>query len=150
MTKGFTLIEMIVVIGIGLVILTTTTVLLLGGQRRVVKISAEEQILSDIRSAQIKAMTGNGSQGVYFGSSAYTLYKGSFYNANDGSNFVVNLGDSVQLTTTFSGSNIVFLAVSGEINDYVNGSDSISITDATDNTQRVIHFNKYGVPILEN
>jgi hypothetical protein len=42
------------------------------------------------------------------------------------------------------------LAVSGEINNYVNGSDNVSIIDATDDTKRVIHFNKYGVAILED
>ncbi|MDP1743574.1 MAG: type II secretion system protein [Candidatus Amesbacteria bacterium] len=139
MTKGFTLIEMIVVIGIGLVILTTTTVLLLGGQRRVVKISAEEQILSDIRSVQTKAMSGLGAQSISFANNSYTT-----------DNYVVNLDNNIQLTTTFAGSSIVFLAVSGEINNYVSGSDTVSITDATDDTKRVIHFNKYGVPILEN
>jgi len=153
MRRGFTLIEMIVVMAVGVVIITTTTVLLLSGQRQVVKLSAEEQILSDIRSAQVKAMTGNsggGAYGIYFGTDAYTLFKGVSYNASDPINFVVTLDNNVNLTTTFAGSNVVFLAVSGEINNYVSGADTVTIIDSTDNTERVIHFNKYGVAVLEN
>lgn len=153
MKPGFTLIELIVVIGIGLVILATTTVLLLGGQRRVTKISTVNQILSDIRTAQIKAMTGEGGggdRGVYLGTNFYTLFNGTTYNANDDSNFVVNLDNNVELATTFPGASIVFARVSGEINNYINGSDTVSIIDATDNTDKVIRFNKYGVAISQN
>ncbi len=150
MNRAFTLIEMLVVVGIGVVILTTTTVLLLSGQRRVAKISAEVQVLSDIRSAQTKAMAGGGTQGVSFGSNAYTLFKGISYNANDTANFVINLDNNINLATAFPGSEIVFLAVSGEINNYVNGSDTVSVVDATDNTNKVIRFNKYGVAISQN
>ncbi|KKU83109.1 MAG: hypothetical protein UY11_C0028G0003 [Candidatus Amesbacteria bacterium GW2011_GWC2_47_8] len=39
MKRGFTLIEMIVVMAIGAVVITATTVNLLGGQRRVAKLS---------------------------------------------------------------------------------------------------------------
>lgn len=153
MKPGFTLIELIVVIGIGLVILATTTVLLLGGQRRVTKISTVNQILSDIRTAQIKAMTGEGGggdRGVYLGTNFYTLFNGTTYNANDDSNFVVNLDNNVELATMFPGASIVFARVSGEINNYINGSDTVSIIDATDNTDKVIRFNKYGVAISQN
>lgn len=153
MRHGFTLVEMIVVMAVGAVILTTTTVLLLSGQRQVVKLTAAEQVLSDIRSAQVKAMAGSGgggAYGIYFGTTSYTLFKGAAYNASDPVNFVVNLDNSVSFTSTFSGSNIIFSAVSGEVNNYVSGADTVTIIDATDNTSKVIHFNKYGVPVSES
>lgn len=150
MKRGFTLVEIIVVIGIGLVILGTTTVLLLSGQRRVAKISAEEQVLSDMRSAQTKAMSGGGTQGIYFGDITYTLFNGLVYNAGNAANFIVTLDNSINLTNTFAGSNIVFLAVSGEINNYVSGLDTVSIVDATDGTSRTLRFNKYGVVTAQN
>lgn len=151
--KGFTLIELIIVMGIGAVILASTTVLLLGGGRRVAKSSAQEQILSDIRVAQLNAMTGEnggGGNGIYLDTSFYTLFKGLAYNVNDTSNFVVNLDHNIQLVTTFPGSAIVFLPMSGEINNYVSGLDTVSILDATDSTSRTLHFNKYGVATVQN
>ena len=153
MTRGFTIIELLVVIGIGVIILSTTSVLLLSGQRKVTKISFQEQMLSDIKSVQINAMTGQnggGAKGVYFGEDSYTLFSGTSHDSQDPGNFVIDIGQSIQLETTFPGSVIVFLGISGEIANYNSNFNTLTIVDKTDNSSQVISFNKYGVAVSQN
>ncbi len=146
--RGLTVIELIVVMGIMAVIITATSFNLLSGQRQVVKSGMVEQVVADVRSQQSKTMSGDGTGstfGVHFDTSSYVLFTGSVYDANDSSNFVVSLDNNVQFVTSFSGNNIIFTPVSGEVTNYVSGSDTISVIDATDNSVYVLHVNQYGV-----
>lgn len=148
MRRAFTVIELIVVMGIVAVIVGAISFNLLSGQRQVVKTGIVEQVVADIRSQQSKTMIGDGSGasfGVHFGSNFYTLFTGSTYNVNDSSNFVVNMDNNIQFTTTFAGGNIVFTPVSGEVTNYQTGQDTLTEIDATDNTFHILHVNKYGV-----
>lgn len=121
MKSGFTLIEMIVVMAIGVVLITATTVNLLGGQRRVVKASGAEQLVAEIRGEQMRAMMGGGT---------VTLDLTT-----------VDLDNNLTITTTFPGSQVVFAPISGE----VVGENTVTITDTTDGTTKTLHMNSYGV-----
>lgn len=148
MRAGLTLIELIVVLGIAAVLLGLTSASLLVGQRSAVKTGTVEQVVADIRAQQSRAMAGDGSGaafGVHFNPTSYVLFTGSVYNANDTSNFTVSLNNNINLSTAFPSGNIIFIPVSGEVSGYVNGSDTITIVDATDNSAHVLHVNKYGV-----
>ncbi|KKU95496.1 MAG: hypothetical protein UY27_C0015G0002 [Candidatus Gottesmanbacteria bacterium GW2011_GWA1_48_13] len=120
MKKGFTLIEMIVVMAIGAVVITATTVNLLGGQRRVARLSGVEQLVADIRAEQVKAMTGAGAGVADLG--------------------VVDLGNSLTISSSYPGNTITFAPLSGET---VVGT--VTVTDDTDQTTRTLHINNYGV-----
>ncbi len=151
--RGFTLIEMIVVLGVSAVLLTMITVNLLSGQRSVTKTGVVEQIVADIRSQQSKAMMGenNGTAfGVHINEDNYVLFNGATYNAADNTNFAVNLDNNIVLSTAFPNANIVFSAVSGEVTVYVAGQDTITIADATDDSIKILHINRYGVVDTEN
>jgi prepilin-type N-terminal cleavage/methylation domain-containing protein len=153
MRQAFTLIEIIVVLGVVAILLALSSINLLTGQRKVAKIGVIEQLVADIKSQQLKAMTGQDSGssfGVHLNENNYILFTGSTFSATDSSNFVVNLDNKIILNTTFPNSNILFTPVSGEITGYVIGSDSFSVIDSTDNTSRQLHVNRYGVVDVQN
>ncbi len=120
MKSGFTLIEMIVVMAIGAVVITATTVNLLGGQRQVVKLSGVEQLVADIRTKQVKAMTGAGTTEVDLAT--------------------VDLGNNLTIGSSYTGNKITFTAISGETQ-----AGTIAITDDTDGAVKTLHINSYGV-----
>ncbi|KKU02508.1 MAG: hypothetical protein UX99_C0007G0019 [Candidatus Amesbacteria bacterium GW2011_GWB1_47_26] len=120
MLRGFTLIEMIVVMAIGAVLITATTVNLLGGQRRVVKLAGVEQLVADIRAEQVKAMTGAGAGVVDLAA--------------------VDLDNSLTISSSYPGNTITFAPLSGET-----AAGTVTVTDDTDQTTRTLHINKYGV-----
>jgi len=148
MRRGFTLIEIIVVLGVVALLLVLTSANLLIGQRNVSKTGTTAQIMADIRSQQSRAMLGdnNGSSfGVHINQDNYVLFSGSVYNALDAANFVVSLDNNIFLSTTFANSNIIFTPVSGEVTGFVVGADTITTMDTTDETIEILHVNKYGV-----
>lgn len=148
MRRGFTLIELIVAMGLIVMLVGLTSFNLLSSQRQVVKTGIVEQVVADIRSQQSKAMQGDdqGSAfGIHFDSSSYVLFSGGSYNANDNSNYVVTLDNNIQFTSTFSGNTIIFTPLNGQVNNYVSGSDTVTIIDATDNSFHTLHVNTYGV-----
>ena len=130
MRRGFTLIEMIVVMAIGAVVITATTVNLLGGSRRVVKGAGVGQLVAEIRGEQMRAMTGDTTAG------AGVLDLGG-----------LDLDNNLTISTTFSGAQIAFAPISGEIVGYIAGQDTVTVVDSTDGTTKTLHINKYGVVI---
>lgn len=148
MRKGLTLIEVIVVMAIVALLAALTSFNLLSGRRQAEKRSVVEQVVSDMRSQQSRAMVGDSlgaSFGIHFANNTYTLFTGATFNAADASNFVVTLDNNIEFTTTFLGNNIVFTPVSGEVTNYVLGSDTVTIIDATDTSYHILHINQYGV-----
>lgn len=148
MRRGFTLIELIVAVGLIIVLVGLTSFNLLSSQRQVVKTGIVEQVVADIRSQQSKAMAGDGTGsafGIHFDASSYVLFSGASYNANDNANYVVTLDNNIQFTSTLSNNTLIFTPVSGEVSNYVSGADTITIIDATDSTFHTLHVNSYGV-----
>ena len=58
---------------------------------------------------------------------------------------MVNLGDNEQFqSVAFPGSVIVFASVSGEVDGFSQGANSIVLTNTMANTQKTIQLNKTG------
>lgn len=132
------MIELIVVMVIILILSSLSFVNLLSGTRRLTRTSTREQLVSDLKAMQIKAMSGTNPGtgfGVQINAHSYTLLP---------ENFEIKL-DNIDLETTFAQTQIIFLPLSGEISGFINGQNSITLIDATDGTVQVIYLNSYGV-----
>lgn len=154
--SGFTLIELVVVMGIIFLLFGFTSFNVLSTQRTVSVNGASDTLVSDFSSEQNKAMQGFGnssgtSYGIYFESNKYTLFKGSTYSSTDLANFTVDLGEGLSFTNiTFPGNSVVFNPVTGEVNGFSNGNNTIKILDTNGNKSVTITINKYGVVTREN
>lgn len=151
--KGFTLIEIILVMSILFILFGFTTLSFVKQQNSVSVQSITDSLVSDINSAQNKAMLGdsNASYGIYFQPDRYVLFAGSSYSQNNPSNFIVNIDPGYQISNvTFSNNTVIFASGSGEVNGYALGSDSLKIQNANGSSSRTIKLNRYGVIIEED
>lgn len=149
--SGFTLLELLLVMGITAVLLSLVTVSLIRPQTQATTDSVVLLLTSDLRQQQQKAMngvretSGSSSYGVYIQPHQYTLFQGSTYQAGNSTNLVIPLQTSTTLATTFAGSQIIFLPISGEVANFVSSNNSITITTGGGVVQ-TIQLNQYGVP----
>ncbi len=149
--SGFTLIEVILVMGIFAILAGFTTINLLRPQQSADLNSTTTTIIADIKQQQARSIlgeTGGGPvavvHGIYFENNKYTLFKGLTYSAADPANFVVDLSTGLALGTTFAGSQVIFNLQSGEISGFAEGANSVTLTSAGGQS-RTLTFNKYGV-----
>ncbi|MEK7559663.1 MAG: type II secretion system protein [Patescibacteria group bacterium] len=152
--RGFTLIELVIVLGISLTILGFITINLVNFQQKVSINSIIDTLTSDIKSQQTKAMVGAGSgnsYGIYFQEDRYVLFSGQSYSSTNSSNFTSMLdANSVFTNITFPGNAVVFSKQSGEISGFVNGSNAITIKENNGSNQKTVILNKYGVIVSVN
>lgn len=149
--SGYTLIELVIVMGI-IVLLFGFTTINLGGVARLTSASeAVDLLTADIRSQQTKAMTGSGdgtsgsSYGIYFQTDRYTLFRGTTYSSQNSTNFTVKLDQNLNfINDTFPNATLVFLQSSGEISGYTADSATITIKNTTGNGQKTIRVNQLG------
>jgi prepilin-type N-terminal cleavage/methylation domain-containing protein len=148
---GFTLTELMVVIGSLAILFGLINVSLVGFYRRPIQRGINDILIADIRSQQLKAMTGdsnggvNTSYGIFFSQNSYTLFKGSSYAPGDPSNFLVNLDDGLSFTdVTFPSSVVIFQKGDGEVVNWATGLDGVSITDSQTGRITQIKINRYG------
>lgn len=150
---GFTLAEIIVVVGIVVILAGLTFTNLTPTQRQSGLNSSLNILVADLKQQQIKAMAGDtegrstpDNYGIYFGTSTYTLFHGSSYSSSDTANQVVKLDNDVVVSNiTFPSNVIIFTQVSGEILNFVNGSNTVTIKNVTGNLTKTITINRYGV-----
>lgn len=143
---GFTLIEMLATIAIFLIITGLMTMNLAHTQRSTSVQTAVEQFASDVRNQQIKAMNGEGTGGIDIDetNNKYTLFKGASHTPGP-SDFTVNLNQGINISSNFTGHEIIFNQPSGEIKDYIQGNDWVQIKNANGTENQKLIFNKYGV-----
>ena len=143
--RGFTLVELGVVISITATLLGLITISLVRSQQGASLTSTEEILSADLRSQQLKSMIGDtegrashDTYGIHIDQSSYTLFHG-IYSAQEPSNFVVALDSS----TRFNNPNfdVVFLRPSGQIST----STVIELQDKTNSKLKKIHLNTLGV-----
>lgn len=141
---GFTLVELLVTIGLIGSLIGLTTISLINVQRKVTLSSTITTLISDLKEQQTKAMTGDtggvskDSYGIYLDTNRYILFHGDLFSSTDPSNFAINLAN---IEFSNPGTSIVFSQVSGEIA----AASNITLTDITNNQQKTIQINKYGV-----
>lgn len=143
---GFSLVELILVMSIMATLIGLITINLVNSQQRASLSSLVQNLISDIRQQQIKAMVGDtdggasaNSYGIHIDSNKYVLFRGTSYDPLETSNFAVNLPKNMIFVTP--GLDIIFSKVSGEIS----AAASFQLQDTTNGNLKTIQINKYGV-----
>ena len=147
--RGFTLIELALIMGIIAILVSFITINLLKPQTTASTASAVQILGADIKEQQIKAMSGDSdfettadSQGIYFESNRYTLFRGPNY-ASGSHYFQVDMDQSLILSNTLPSSQVVFTKRSGETG-LSDGSNSVTVTNTQGGEQKTITINRYG------
>lgn len=156
--RGFTLIEMIVIMALVVALTGFITLNVVSSQRRASLIQVSEILASDMHNQQAKAMTGDAvggvvptGYGIHFESNKYVLFTGSSYNALETTNTVIPVTSPASFSAIgFPNNMVVFLARSGDIANYVSGSDYVTLSEGTSGQTKTIHLNRYGVDISTN
>jgi len=143
--RGFTLIELIVVMSIIGILLGLTSINLARSQQTASLTSAGEMLIADLRQQQLKSMIGDtegrpasDSYGIHFDPNKYVLFHGTTYSSSDTSNFVINLDSNMQFNN--SNVDIIFSKLSGEIVT----DTTIDLQDNTNSNLKRIHLNAFG------
>lgn len=151
--KGFTLVELLLVMGLISVLASFAVVNIIRPQTRASIDTTVTTIAADLKSQQLKAMAGGTESagtsqpyGIYFESDQYTLFKGTVYSAEDSDNFIISLDDEIDLQTSFPGAYVIFLRNSGEVEGFDEGLDEITIS--SEGESRTINVNRYGALLI--
>lgn len=141
--RGFTLIEMAVVVSLIVFLLGFITISLLRSQQTASLVSVENVLVSDLKQQQLKAMVGdtegrstNDAYGIHFDVNRYVLFHGTTYSSSDTANYAINL-DDIQFNNP--GYDVIFSKMSGEISAPV-----IIELQQTNSDLKKIHLNIYG------
>lgn len=155
---GFSLPELIVVIGILMILLSLSSINLLTIYGKTSLGTKTSTLISDLKHQQLKSMVGDTegevsaeSYGIYFEQNRYTLFKGSSYSPTDPLNFIINLESDLQFSSiAFPQSQVVFSRGSGEIAGYTSDSDTVTLTNIRTADSKTLEFNRYGVVVTIN
>ncbi len=150
--RGFTIIEIIVVLGILATLLSIGYVRFTDIARRAPLSATVETVIADLRGQQTKAMSGYAGggtvaddYGVYFDTNSYTLFKGSAYPTGDSANAITVLPEYITFSSVvFPDSSVVFTKGSGEVSDYSASGNTITLTQTLSGEQKTITINRYG------
>lgn len=150
-SKGFTLVEVTVVMALIVILGGLAVVNLVGSQTQAVTSANANVLVADLRNQQTKAMMGDdggGSAaqdyGIFFESNQYTLFIGSSYNAMSPTNFVVQLGEGVSLTANLPQTAVVFSKGTGQVAGFNAAQSSITFTNQS-GVSSELTLNKFGV-----
>lgn len=149
--NGFTLIEILLVIGI-LGLLFGIGLLSIGNIQVITQNNASSSVMvSDLKTQQIKAMVGDtegrgvpDNYGIKILSDQYILFHGMSYNPADTANFSIPITSGYTLSSTFPNTTILFASNSGELVNFIEDQDSITLTHTPSGKQQIIRLNKYG------
>ncbi len=149
--SGFTLIELLVTMGIFSILASLISINLIKPQTSASTDSQIQTLVADIKSQQLKSMQGGiGSttssqkHGIFISQDKYTLFSGNSFNPLDQNNYEVVLEGSLQLSTTFSASTLLFEKMSGEVSNFSPGQNTITLTSQSGGPIRTITVNRYG------
>ena len=139
-TSGFTLIELMVSMGILLILFALTTINLTRLPSSASQSSSYDRLVSDLRGQQTKAMVGYGAEtyGVHFESASYTLFTRTYGTDN----YTINLDPNITFTgVTFPNSQVVFASGSGDV---IGATGSASISNSVTGEVKTLRLNRYG------
>ncbi len=145
---GFSFVELILVIGIFATLVGLATISLVNVQHQSSLSATVNAFIADLKSQQMKAMMGDtegsgnvSDYGVRFGTTSYTLFRGIYGTTN----FIITLPSTIHVSESFVNTDdIIFQTGSGEIAG-LTGFGTITFSDTSDGSQKVITINKYGV-----
>jgi len=155
--KGFTFAEIIVVFGVVAMLFGLAYSSTMKAQQSTSLESAVLILVSDIKNQQTNTMMGftlgglsASEYGVHFELDSYTLFKGTTYNPSEQTNLVIDLPTNISFSNlTFPNSTILFSKGSGEVSNYVSGSDTITLLSNLSKS-RTLRINKLGAIISQN
>ena len=143
-SRGFTLVELAMVMGVLVTLVGLSTISLSNSQQKSSISTTVQTVIADMRSQQIKAMVGDtegraaaSAYGVHFDTGQYVLFNGT-YSSSEPSNSVIALPSNLEFTTP---TEIVFSQIDGELGS----AASITIKSTANNEERIINMNQYGV-----
>jgi prepilin-type N-terminal cleavage/methylation domain-containing protein len=141
--RGFTLIELVVVMAILATLTAISSITLFSTRQRTTMNALISSFTADVKSQQLRSMVGESANGmnasdygVRLQNNSYVLFRDSFGTQNS----VFNLPDGFEFTTP--GFETIFQRGSGEL---AGGAGSITIRDTTNGRQKVINLNRYGI-----
>jgi prepilin-type N-terminal cleavage/methylation domain-containing protein len=147
--SGFTLVEILVVVGILAVLFGLSVVSLGQPQNSTNTNSAVDTLVNDLKTQQIAAMVGTtGSTstqqpaGIFVQSNQYTLFTGSSYSAGNSYNYIFTAPTGVSFSTTLPSSIVLFNKGDGSVSGFTAGSNTITVT--TSAGSKVITITKFG------
>lgn len=151
--KGLSFIEVIISGAIFLTLIGAITINLLNLQRNRSAEAVVSVLNADLKSQQIKAMSGNTQNtitadeyGIFFESDKYTLFKGETYAPGSESNFEMSLSGSLMIIDiNLQNSQVIFEQGSGEVKNYTEEQNSITILDTQTSETRTLSINQYGI-----
>lgn len=154
--RGFTLIEVIVVMTLFALLSTFATINLLRPQTKISLDTTVSTLVADIKQQQLKSMVGESGSaalattfGLYFEPTRYILFPGSSYNPVNPDNFVVDLDNNMVLSNIlFPSQTIVFSRMSGEVVGFSPGSNSVVARNNNSGEQKTVTINRYGAIII--
>jgi prepilin-type N-terminal cleavage/methylation domain-containing protein len=150
--KGFTIIEMVIVITIFSILVSLTYTNFIRPQRSVNARSIISILRNDVRHQQLKTMFSQNStlnnsraHGIYFDSYSYTLYTNSSYSLGDGTNFTVDLPTNFEFSTiNFPSGELNFGSVDGSVAGYNPAQNSVTLRNVDSDEQFTLTVNNYG------
>jgi|SRR3989344_2410939 len=150
---SFTIVELLVVMGITATLFSLTTIRLFTAQHQANLSAAVSTFISDAKRQQLQAIAGNTQgqpaaqdYGIFFETNRYTLFRGLTYLPGDSYNYVVNLDNNITLTPIlFPQAQAVFSKGSGEIAGYSPEADVITFIDSVSGKNTTVRFNRLGV-----
>lgn len=148
MKRGFTLVEMMVVIGIVSLLLVVGSVNIRSFQSRSQVTQAAEELASILREAQSRSMTVVNGQthGIHFesGDGTYTLFEGTPFSQTNATNVKYSLDASIQFSNialTGGGKDVIFDKLTGSTSH----SGGVTISSKLDGSiQRTITITSQG------
>lgn len=135
-----------VIMGVMAVLIGLVGVRILGTQQRTSSRSSVTLIVSDLRGAQMAAMSGEGrnSAGVYFSINNYVIFKGDSFQPEDLDNLTIDLPGEVHFEDiNLSGSQIVFATGSGQVVNFSPTANNFAL-ETNEGEKKVFTINKYG------
>lgn len=149
--KGFTLLELIIVMTIFAIMAGFVTINLIKPQTSASVDATANVLASDLKAQQIKSMVGGSDSlpqpqnfGIYFESNKYTLFSGSVYNPNDPNNFIVSLDINISIVNNSFQQPTVFARRSGEVTGLPSGSNSLTVQNIETGDQKILTINRLG------
>lgn len=130
MKKGFTIVEVLMVLAIFITLMGIGYLRVIGIERRAPVTATVDTFIADIRGQQTKAMTGGSTgTGITIQTNSYTLIPASS---------VTMLPTNITLSP--SGTSISFANGSGD----VTGASSVTVTQTLTGEYKTITINRYG------
>ncbi len=153
--KGFTLVELILVVTILGLVVVFSSVVFTNQQNQTSLESTILEVNSAIREAQNKSIsqsqdiTGDDNFGIYFTPTSYTVFKGSNYSSNNSTNFVVNFSSGITLSQiNIPNSQLVFDRLSGKLTTYSDIQHTL-VFSSFDNVTKTVTINPYGAVTIQ-